>query len=234
MRGPFAEGVRQDLRHECGRWTRPSVCPTAASLLFSFLMSQLSPRSNFLQEMLDLLPADAVHFGHRCTRYTHSDDGVTLHFANGSSAFANVVVGADGIKSVLRENLYAQSQLEQVAQAPKYSGWVVWRGLIERGRFEEKMGKDYPTKMMRLGQRQHIIVCLPSYHSIDLLPMPLLHSNTLFKKGSTSTSSPSSSTPAWPASMLSHGQSLERPKTYSGTLPTLTTIARRFSKYVFQ
>jgi salicylate hydroxylase len=50
-------------------------------------------------------------------------DKVTLQFANGSEATADLVVGADGIKSAVRQRLFDDSD-------PVFTGYVAWRALV--------------------------------------------------------------------------------------------------------
>jgi salicylate hydroxylase len=49
--------------------------------------------------------------------------GAVLTFADGSTAEADVVVGADGIRSTVRESLFGPD-------APRFTGHIVWRGLV--------------------------------------------------------------------------------------------------------
>ena len=46
-----------------------------------------------------------------------------LTFADGSNADADVVIGADGIRSAVRESLFGPD-------APRFTGHIVWRGLV--------------------------------------------------------------------------------------------------------
>jgi salicylate hydroxylase len=51
------------------------------------------------------------------------DDGVHAQFADGSSADADWLVGADGVRSVARAALFG-------ADRPHFTGYVAWRGLV--------------------------------------------------------------------------------------------------------
>jgi salicylate hydroxylase len=53
--------------------------------------------------------------------------GVVLRFADGSSVTADVVVGADGIHSVVRQELLG-------AESPRFSGNSAWRGMVRAER----------------------------------------------------------------------------------------------------
>ena len=56
-----------------------------------------------LLEVRSSIPDEAIEFGRGCTGMEQDEDGVTLSFESGGPVRADVVVGADGIHSVLRE-----------------------------------------------------------------------------------------------------------------------------------
>ncbi|MCU1645365.1 MAG: nicC [Nocardia sp.] len=62
----------------------------------------LSANRLTLREVLLHGIADRVHFGKALSHVTETDDGVTVHFEDGSTTVADVVVAADGVNSVIR------------------------------------------------------------------------------------------------------------------------------------
>jgi 2-polyprenyl-6-methoxyphenol hydroxylase-like FAD-dependent oxidoreductase len=72
-----------------------------------------------LAEGLD--PA-AIVLGARCVALEQDRDGVTLRFADGREARADLVVGADGLRSAVREALFG-------AREPRYSGETCYRAV---------------------------------------------------------------------------------------------------------
>ncbi len=78
--------------------------------------------------------ADRLHLGWKCTGFTQDDAAVTLAFVDAAGAprpaqRAAAVVGADGIHSAIRRQLFPAEG------PPKYSGVNMWRGATVWPRF---------------------------------------------------------------------------------------------------
>jgi salicylate hydroxylase len=80
-------------------------------------------RASFLNLIFDALPKGMVTLGHRCIQLSEQADRVHLSFANGASAEADVVIGADGIRSVVQREIGLQS-------CPTSERIMAYRGLI--------------------------------------------------------------------------------------------------------
>jgi salicylate hydroxylase len=71
--------------------------------------------------------SDVVRLDHRVAGFSESRDGVELIFADGSSARGDVLIGADGLKSVVRRQI--------VGEVPaSYTGDAAWRVTVPIGR----------------------------------------------------------------------------------------------------
>jgi salicylate hydroxylase len=83
-------------------------------------------RADLLDALASGLDRSAIHLGHRLTAIEERNDDVLLTFDNGNQVEAGFVVGADGVRSVIRRALYG-------ADNPAYTGQMVWRALLDAG-----------------------------------------------------------------------------------------------------
>ncbi|WP_300681573.1 FAD-dependent monooxygenase [Nocardioides sp.] len=81
-------------------------------------------RGDFIEALLSVLPEGMVKLGHKLESLVEGDDGVTLTFTNGETATADLVVGADGINSVVRNKLFSTA-------APVFAGEHAYRVVID-------------------------------------------------------------------------------------------------------
>lgn len=68
------------------------------------------------------LGEEQINLGARCIALTQDEATVTARFADGREASGDLLIGADGIHSVVREHVAGPDR-------PLYSGQVSWRGL---------------------------------------------------------------------------------------------------------
>ena len=90
-----------------GRFDVPALCTRRSDLLAALLADQPSHRIRLGREFIHLKQ-------HR--------ERVMLHFADGATAEHRAVIGADGIRSRVRRELFG-------AIDPFYRGYTVWRGV---------------------------------------------------------------------------------------------------------
>ena len=81
-------------------------------------------RAELLAALLSSLPPDAVRFGAECVGVRQTPESVTARFRDDSTDTADLLVGADGINSVVRTGLFGP-------QRHRYSGYTCWRGIAE-------------------------------------------------------------------------------------------------------
>lgn len=70
------------------------------------ITTHLIHRADFIEALVGALPAGMVKLNHKLASITDNGNSATVTFENGFSDSFDLVVGADGIKSVVRETLF--------------------------------------------------------------------------------------------------------------------------------
>ncbi|MFI7702182.1 FAD-dependent monooxygenase [Nonomuraea sp. NPDC049480] len=100
--------------------------------------------------LLSLVPPERVHLAARCAAVTQTADTARLQLSDGTTVEADLVVGADGIHSIVRERL--------ASDRPRYSGQTIYRGLVPAERVPFLLAG--PRVRLWFGPDQHC-VCYP-------------------------------------------------------------------------
>jgi 6-hydroxynicotinate 3-monooxygenase len=77
-------------------------------------------RARLHAALVALIPRHRIHFGRKLVAIEQNESTATLVFADGSRVEASLVVGADGIHSMVREALFG-------AEQPRFTGRVAYR-----------------------------------------------------------------------------------------------------------
>lgn len=64
-----------------------------------------------LEALRSALPDEAIEFGRECTGAAHQADREQVQFADGDAVPTDLVVGADGLKSVVRRSMFPELSL---------------------------------------------------------------------------------------------------------------------------
>lgn len=101
-----------------------------------------------VQEVLlrHISPSIQFHLARRLKTYRRTKHGIELDFNNGETAVCDLLVGADGINSAVRQTFLSEgkdwTEEEKVKQAaPVWSGTYVYRDLID----SEVVRREWPT-----------------------------------------------------------------------------------------
>jgi salicylate hydroxylase len=90
-------------------------------------------RADLMNALASGLDPARLHLNYRLTSIEEGLSDVALHFADGISRRADIVIAADGIHSVIRRTLYGDDN-------PTYTGQMVWRALLK--------GSDVPPELL--------------------------------------------------------------------------------------
>jgi salicylate hydroxylase len=78
-----------------------------------------------LQQILaSKLPSESIHLNHRCTGFEQDERDVSIYFEHGEKVRADLLIGADGINSAVREALIGDGK-------PRYLNSMSWRSVIK-------------------------------------------------------------------------------------------------------
>jgi len=86
--------------------------------------THLIHRGDFIEALVGVLPEGMVHLGHKLERIEDRGDRAVATFANGVTIEADLIVGADGIKSTVREQLFSNQQ-------PVFAGEHAYRAVVD-------------------------------------------------------------------------------------------------------
>jgi len=81
-------------------------------------------RSELYARLLQAIPPGLIATEHTYSHFDEHDGGVTVHFTQGQHYQADLIIGADGIESKVREHIWGPSRI-------KHLGIAVWLGWCE-------------------------------------------------------------------------------------------------------
>ena len=105
-------------------------------------------RADLLAVLAAAVPEPGVRLGTRCVAVRRRSDRVELAFADGSAATADVVVGADGLHSVVRDAVLATGP-------PRFSGTCAYRCLVPAAQAPPFALR--PVQTLWLGPGRHLV-----------------------------------------------------------------------------
>ncbi|MDT5258755.1 MAG: FAD-dependent urate hydroxylase [Mycobacterium sp.] len=101
---------------------------------------RMVPRRVLLERLLEGFPVDRIRCNSRAVRVVTTPDGVQVEFQDGSFAGGDLVIGADGLHSIVRDVLGAP--------AAEPTGWCSWQGLATLPKLADK-----DVAMIVIGER---------------------------------------------------------------------------------
>lgn len=113
-----------------------------------YLMLHRADMHRVLVDALNQLRPGCVHLNHKVQNIQQDGTRVALHFEHGASAHGEVLIGADGVHSVVRRCLFGADQ-------PVFTGCMAWRGLIPAEQLSAHLQR--PVGINWVGPGRHVV-----------------------------------------------------------------------------
>jgi 2-polyprenyl-6-methoxyphenol hydroxylase-like FAD-dependent oxidoreductase len=78
--------------------------------------------------LIDAVDASTLRLGAECTGFEQDEHGVSVRFAGGREDRGDVLIGADGLHSVVRAQLLGPAR-------PRWTGYAAWRAIVPHADF---------------------------------------------------------------------------------------------------
>jgi salicylate hydroxylase len=145
------EGVRplgtHQRRWQDGRTLQKAVLNPRCDALYGAPHVTIH-RADLLAVIAAGLPSERVHLGHRLVGLADRGEAIEARFENGARISCDVLVGADGIHSAVRAQLFGE-------EAPRFAGCVAYRGLVPTERIAD-LGLELGTQSW-VGPGAHLV-----------------------------------------------------------------------------
>ena len=166
-------GLLEQVIAQSGPSTHFLVRTSTGKILMEIALGQFDVpavcvrRGELLSILLSTLPPNCLHLGSEFERVEQLGDVVHVCFKDGRTIEHDALVGADGIRSQVRTQLFGASE-------PIYRGYTVWRGLaryggdaISPGFNSESWGKGMRFGILNTGHRRftwYATANVPAHH----------------------------------------------------------------------
>jgi 2-polyprenyl-6-methoxyphenol hydroxylase-like FAD-dependent oxidoreductase len=87
---------------------------------------ELGAWNRVFKPLLSVFPTEHYHAGAECVSFEQNGRSVNVHLRSGRAFEADVLIGADGFRSAVRDIVAPDVR-------PVYSGYVAWRGMVAEG-----------------------------------------------------------------------------------------------------
>ena len=167
-------GLLEKVVEKSGPNTRFLVRTRSGDILMNIALGNFdvpavcSRRADLLAVLIDSLPPECIRLGSELQHLEQVGDRVRISFADGAVKKHDAIIGADGIRSRVRSQLFG-------ALDPIYRGYTVWRGMArydglaqESGANSETWGAGHRFGILNTGQGMftwYATANVPSGHS---------------------------------------------------------------------
>jgi len=105
-------------------------------------------RADMLNALIETFGPDDCRMGKAVKSLSQNSDDVRLEFDDGTAVTADIVIGVDGLRSVIRDILFD-------TPPPKFSGHVAWRALIRGDRLSSRATER--SNINHIGAGQNLV-----------------------------------------------------------------------------
>lgn len=105
-------------------------------------------RAHLLELLRAALPQELLHGAHRCTGVERTERGARVRFEDGTTVEGDLVIGADGLRSVVRESVLS-------GHGPAFAGSCAYRGLLPLE--QAPLGEAARSAGVWLGPGRHFV-----------------------------------------------------------------------------
>ena len=146
-----AKGVKAQAWHQRrwddGRTLLRTPLGDRVEEVFGFPHYQIH-RADLLNALAQQIPNERLHLGHRLVNVVDRGRNVDARFGNGAQIRCGVLVGADGIHSVVRRAVLGD-------ESPSFTGCIGYRGLVSSDRLSHL---DIPKEsQVWMGPHKHFV-----------------------------------------------------------------------------
>jgi 2-polyprenyl-6-methoxyphenol hydroxylase-like FAD-dependent oxidoreductase len=100
-------------------------------------------RADLQAALLTAVGPERLTLGNRCCAFEQDESGVTVRLADGQQVRGCALIGADGLHSMVRAQLFGEERL-------RYAGYTAWRGVTTPPAVEMRVG-EYWGRGARFG-----------------------------------------------------------------------------------
>jgi salicylate hydroxylase len=129
-----------------------TIASQPMTLMQQYGQPMLNIRWSKLQAILaSTLPPEIIHLNHRCVGFEQQANSVDAYFENGKTVQSDLLIGVDGIDSVIRQVLIGDG-------APTYAGRMSWRAVIKYS--HEQLSNNASTFIVSSDGKNFLLVDL--------------------------------------------------------------------------
>jgi 2-polyprenyl-6-methoxyphenol hydroxylase-like FAD-dependent oxidoreductase len=120
-------------------------------------------RGTLQQILIDKLKSTEINLNHKLTSIVENTNGYFLKFQNGEQIQSSIVLGADGLNSIVRQNIFPNNSIRNANQ-------ICWRGITEcelpikfRNELNEAWGKAERFGFVQIAENKVYWYALKSF-----------------------------------------------------------------------